>query len=145
VPDGSSLDAADVAAVTEMAIAKGWTNEQAQGVLQEMATSIADQSARFLADTQAHAEIGGARLEAAQLNVNRALDFFLPSNTPEGASLRTALNRSGYGNYAPLVVLLSRIGNAMKEDRPLSQTAPGAIPRMETTDVLFPSSAKPTA
>jgi len=105
-----------------------------------MSSSLAAQHVQFRTQLEAHPEIGGAHLEAAQQNAVRALDRFLPATSPEGQQLRTAMNKSGYGDYAPLVVLLSRIGKAMAEDRPIGGGggAGGVDPR-PTADVLFPS------
>lgn len=128
LPAGSPLDQSDVDAVAAMAKAKGWTQEQASAALAEVHQHTVDTTARFLSTTQAHPEVGGAHLEAAQLAATRVLDRFLPATTSEGAELRTALNKSGYGNYAPLLVLLSRVGKAMGEDRPIDSsrsTTPG--------------------
>lgn len=106
-----------------------------------MSTSLTEQSTRFRTELERHAEIGGANLETAQVDITRAIDHFLPATSPEGQTLRTALTRTGYGNFAPLALLLARIGRAMKEDRPLSQSPSGGAVKA-TEDVLFPSSAR---
>ena len=138
MPTGSTLDQSDVDAVAAMAKARQWTNEQAQAALTELATETTAQSSRFLTTLQAHAEVGGAHLEAAQVHVTRALDHFLPPESPEGTELRSVLNKSGYGNYAPLVVLLSRIGKAMGEDTGLRTSASaGAAPPRDAASVLY--------
>lgn len=126
LPTGGTLDATDVETVAAMAKERKWTNEQAQAALDELHTQNSAQAARYLSTLQAHTEVGGAHLEASQLAANRALDHFLPANTPEGAELRSVMNKSGYGNYAPLVVLLSRIGKAMGEDKGLATSASSA-------------------
>jgi hypothetical protein len=125
VPDGSLLDEADVAAIEAMGRTHNWTNEQAQAALAESGTALDAQRARFLEQTVAHPEIGGDKLEQSQAFARAALDKFLPSTTAEGQELRRALDKSGYGNYAPLAVFLARIGKAMGEDAP-SQAAAGA-------------------
>jgi hypothetical protein len=104
--------------VTALAKAKNWTNEQAQAALDEFNTSLVDQRKTFRAELDAHPEIGGTHYARAQEDVMRAMDKFLPASAPEGTAFRAALNKSGYGDYAPLVLLLSRIGKAMREDSP---------------------------
>lgn len=131
VPENSGLDDSDVAAVTEMARAKGLTNEQAQAVVNELGDGLVAQRARFRTVLDAHPEVGGDQFAAAQENAQRALDRFLPADTPDGKALRAVMDKSGYGNYAPLMVLLARIGKSMGEDATLGTHAggPGAQPK----------------
>lgn len=138
LPQGGVLDATDVEAISAIAKERKWTNEQAQAALQEMHDQQVAQNSRFLSTLNAHPEVGGTKLEAAQLNAQRALDAFLPADSPEGKELRQVMNKSGYGNYAPLVVLLSRIGKAMGEDRGLGvQLTPPATQPRSPAEVLY--------
>ncbi len=125
-----------------MGRARGWTNEQAQAVLGEMADGLSAQHQAFTTELEAHPEIGGAKLAAVRERATRALDRFLPATTPDGAKLRAVLTKSGYGNFAPFVRLLDAIGASMSEDRPIVAPAGGAAPvRKPTAEVMFPSSA----
>lgn len=138
LPQGGPLDQSDVDALAAMAKERKWTNEQAQAALTEMHAQTTAQHTGFLSTLQAHSEVGGAHLEAAQVNATRALDHFLPATSPEGAELRSVMTKSGYGNYAPLVVLLSRIGKAMAEDKGLSTSAStGAAAPRDAASVLY--------
>lgn len=138
LPQGGVLDATDVDAISAIAKDRKWTNEQAQAALQEMHDQQVAQNQRFLSTLTAHPEVGGTNLEAAQLNAQRALDAFLPPDSPEGKELRLVMNKSGYGNYAPLVVLLSRIGKAMGEDKGLGvQLSPASAPQRTPAQVLY--------
>jgi hypothetical protein len=123
--DAPFLDASDIAVVTELATAKGWTNEQAQAALVELGASLTAQRTAMREELDAHPEIGGTHFPAAQAQATRALDRFLPASTPEGAAFRAAMDKSGYGNYPPLVLMLARIGKAMGEDTPLATGAAG--------------------
>jgi hypothetical protein len=118
LPDRTPLDQSDLESVAAIARAKGWTNEQAQAALEEMGTSLAEQTTRFRHELDADPEVGGAHLEQAQVWAKRALDRFLPEGSPQGQRFRMAMNKSGYGNFLPLVTLLARIGKAMSEDQP---------------------------
>jgi hypothetical protein len=132
LPQGSPLDQADVDAIAQMATAKGWTTAQAQSALNDMTASVTAQRQAFRAELDAHPEIGGAHTAQAQEHALRAMDRFLPPTTPEGQQLRTAITKSGYSDYAPLVLLLSRIGKAMSEDPGLRN------PRTATTPTVKP-------
>lgn len=137
LPGGSPLDQSDVDAVVAMAKAGKWTQEQATAALQEMHDHTVKTSASLLSTLNAHPEVGGANLEAAQANANRALDRFLPATSAEGTELRSALKKSGYSNYAPLVVLLARIGKAMGEDRAIGDSAGGTPVARSAAEVLY--------
>lgn len=138
IPAGGHVDQADVDAIATIARAKDWTNDEAQAVLAEHAREMASQTERFLTGAKAHAEIGGAHFETAQTHTRAVLDKFLPAGTPEGDALRAGLNKTGYGNWTPLVVLLSRIGKAMAEDTPLARSAAGSQQANKTVaDVLY--------
>jgi hypothetical protein len=146
LPAHGAVDASDLDTVVEMAKAKGWSNEQAQAALSDLNESLTAQKQAFRTELEQHPEIGGAHLTRATERAVRALDRFLPASSPEGAQLRAVMTKTGYGDYAPLVLLLSRIGNAMAEDRPnLGRSTPPASDRRPTEDVMFPSSApRPT-
>jgi len=116
LPEG--LDASDLPALEAFAREHKMSNEQAQTLVNALPDAYGAQSQRFRTESEAHPEIGGTKLAQAQALANRALDKFLPNDSPEGVALRHGLELSGYGNFAPLVVLLSRIGKAMAEDTP---------------------------
>jgi hypothetical protein len=69
------------------------------------------------------------------------LDRFLPATLPEGQTLRSQLNKSGYSNYAPLVLLLARIGKAMSEDKALNTEAARLGEPKDAATVLYGSAA----
>jgi len=142
LPTGGRLDQADVEAIRAVATAKQWTNDEAQAALTEMSTALDEQSTRFRTQLDADTEIGGTNLEQAQAHAMRALDRFLPSTTEEGAAFRLAMTKSGYGNYAPFVKLLARIGKAMSEDSPVIGGPPGGARRSQA-DVLFGDAVAP--
>jgi hypothetical protein len=123
LPDKGVLDQSDLDAVVAMAKSKGWTNEQAQEAANELNANLQAQATAFKSELDQHPEIGGTKFQAAQEHAMRALDRFLPATSLEGAAFRTAMNKSGYGNYAPLMLMLSRIGKAMAEDKPTAGAA----------------------
>lgn len=136
VPEGGSLDQEDLDAFAELARAKNLTNEQAQAAVTEHATALKAQSDRFLTETQTHTEIGGAHFAAAQQQTQAVLNRFLPPDSPEGKALRAGMDKTGYGNWAPFVLLFSRIGKAMGEDGPAQRQAASGQ-RRSAADVLF--------
>lgn len=142
-PDG--MDAEELKTFETFARERKLTNEQAQAALNTLPDALASQVSRFRADAEKHPEIGGEKFEKATADAVKALDHFLPATEPEGAALRRGLNVSGYGNYAPLVLLLSRIGKAMGEDGGVgivkaSTTVAAEDKPAEQAKKLFPSS-----
>lgn len=134
---GTPLEQADIDAITALAKAHAWTNEQAQAALDEAHTSLTAQRATFRAGLEAHAEVGGEFLERTQQRAARVLDKFLPPDSPEGAQLRQVLNKSGYADFAPFALLLSRIGAAMGEEQLPNMRGPGAPAKKSAADRLF--------
>ena len=118
LPEQGPLDQSDVDLVIAKAKALGWSNDDAQGVLTEMAQSLTEQAAKFRTELDADPEVGGTKLAHAQVAALRVLDRFLPASEPQGARFRSVMNKSGYGNFLPIVTLLARIGQAMGEDQP---------------------------
>jgi hypothetical protein len=139
LPDGGPLDAEDLPEFEAAARAAGLTNEQAQAALATRAGELTAQSERFLTATKAHAEIGGANLEAAQQRARAVLDKYLPADSAEGKELRSAMDKTGYGNWAPLVLVLSRIGKAMAEDKPVTPGSERAEKPRDAVSVLYGS------
>ena len=148
LPEQTLLDQSDIEAIAALAKAQKWTNEQAQAALDAMHTGLAQQTARLRAELDAHPEVGGANLEQAQVQANRFMERFLPERDLLDR-LRRDMNKSGHGNYLPLVVLFARAGKAMSEDQPghgIGRPTDGA--RRSDADVLFgdmPGIAKPSS
>jgi hypothetical protein len=140
LPEGTALDQSDLDAIAAEAKTHQWTNEQAQAVLDETHSRLAKQAAAFRAELAADPEVGGARLEHAQLMAQRFLDRFLPATEPKGAELRRDMNKSGHGNKAYLVTLFARAGQAMSEDQSGAGPSGRTFPKEEkrsAADILF--------
>lgn len=139
IPDQSPLQQADLDDLAAMAKRRGWTQEQATVALTEMHDTLSSQIRTFRTELEADREVGGAQLEAAQTLARQVLDRFLPENEPDGQRLRAAFNKSGYGNWTPIVKVFARIGKAMGEDRPHQGlfTSQSSAPRRSHAEVLF--------
>lgn len=121
-PDGGRVDEADITSVETYARENDLTNDEAQAILQAQSDALAAQSERFLAETKADKTYGGKNLEQTATLALTALDRFLPKDTPLGKQLRQGLDRSGYGNWLPVMALLAEVGKAMGEDKPAAGT-----------------------
>lgn len=117
VPEG--CDEVDRDTVAALAKSKGWTNEDAQAVLNDHAAELVAQRARFRAGLEADPVLGGANLEATDLNVRRALDHYAPETDADGKALRGFLAKTGFGNQRLVVGLLARLGKDLHEDNPV--------------------------
>jgi hypothetical protein len=138
LPEGGFVDDADIAKISEIAKAKGWTNDQAQASLTEYAEALEAQSAAFLSEVKAHPEYGGEKLPETQRLARLALETLRPAGTPRGDALRKLLDKSGYGNHVEVISLLADLGKRLSEDTPLKGGAP---PKVEKSpqDVLYPT------
>lgn len=118
LPDGAKdwLDENDLKAIETTAKAKGWTNDQAQTVLNEHAEALAAQSAAFRAATEADTTYGGDKLQDTQRLGSLALDKLRPKGTTHGDAFRSLLVKSGYGNNLEVVSFLADLGKLMAED-----------------------------
>lgn len=107
-----------------IARASDWTNEDAQAELDAAVTRITArldaEAAKDLAALTANEDFGGAKLEATQLLVNRAIDRVLPEGNPYRAGFKALIADKTVGNKLPVVAFLASVGKLMGEDRPTS-------------------------
>lgn len=121
----ANLEGSDLAGFQTWAKELGLSNEEAQAELDLRGDALTKQSAAWLAETQADTEVGGDNFQAAQTRARSVLDRYMPAGTPHGDRLRRAFDLQGYGNFAPLVVLFSRIGKDLAEDTGLTRQGGG--------------------
>lgn len=114
VPEGFAPD--DAQAIAALAQKHQWTLEEAQAALDAAHAHNVEQRAAMSGRLQADQTFGGARLAQTQQAVQRVMDRFLPATSPLGAELRSVMNKTGYGDYLPLVALIASVGQAMGED-----------------------------
>jgi hypothetical protein len=145
LPEGTRLDATDVAAVEQLAKANDWTNEDAQAELVERSTAFDAIAARFLAETTADPDYGGDKLADTQRLANLALDRLQPKGTPRGDRTRAMLAKTGYGNHIAFVALMADVGKLMAEDSPIVGRAAAPEVKKDPAAVLYPGmvEAKP--
>lgn len=144
IPDGAEafIDAATVTAMSARAKQRGWTNDQAQAELEELADSLAAQSTAWRSETEADPVYGGDKLADNQRVIGQLLDRYAPADDPLGAELRADLARSGYGNKRAAFAFLSKIAHAMREDRPGAPAGSGSTGGEKTlTEHLYPTTS----
>jgi hypothetical protein len=137
LPQNTVLDASDVAEIAALAKAQQLTQAEAEAALTAYEQSLREQSGKFRAELEADTEVGGANLATAQRDAQRALDKFVPATTPEGASLRQFLTKSGLGNSLHLVRLLARAGRAMGEDTPVLTAVDRGAPQRDIVELFY--------
>lgn len=120
-PDGSPIGAARIEKISQIAKEKGLSQEEAQALLQSEHEAVDTYAkgqneafkatqGRWLEETKADPEFGGAKLEESIRYAEAAVAKF---GDPE---LKEALNATGLGNHKTLVRMLARIGKAMAPD-----------------------------
>lgn len=146
LPEGSLLSEKNVQEVMALAKEKGYTQEQAQLILdRENATVSAyreglinqhkKQTEQWAATAKADPEIGGEKFTASVESAKRAFDKF---GTPE---FKQALEETGYGNHPELIKVFSRIGKLMSEDKFVAAGEPAA-PKKPLTDIWYDNTPK---
>jgi len=118
IPDDATdwLDANDLKAIEGIAKKNKWTQEQAQGALEEHAETLVAQSKAFRAEIEADPTYGGDNLAETQRLATLAIDRIRPKDTDQGKALRSMLAKTGYGNNLMVVSLLADMGKMMDED-----------------------------
>lgn len=126
LPDGVKLEATELTDLQTYAKANGFTQVQAQAVLdrtlktrtdaetsvvQKQQEAVKQLSTDWKAATQADAEIGGDKLTATLATAVKARDAY---GSPE---LIKILNDSGMGNHPEVVRFFAKVGAAMSEDK----------------------------
>ena len=141
VPDAGQahVEAADLQYLETVARKAGWTNDEAQAALEEHVSTMAANSQRFLEQTTADPEIGGAHLAESQRLARAVINRVRPDGHPRRASFLRFLNRGGAGNHLEVVAFLRDLGMLMAEDRPAGGT--GGVERKPTADVLYDRTA----
>jgi hypothetical protein len=134
LPDGSMLDAAHLATIGSYAKELGLTQEQAQKFVERDAALVGsfrereasrwnDMVKTWGEQSKADPEIGGEKFTVNSQAAVKALDKF---GTP---ALRKMLNDTGAGNHPELVRVFARIGQAMADDKIVTGSNGGKLPR----------------
>ena len=133
LPETSLLDAAYIDKISAVAKQNGLTNEQAQALLSEqdasLSQAVSDRAAKWLEQLKSDSELGPQLSRKVEL-ASRVINRF------GSESLKTELNRSGFGNHPELLRFVSRVGEAMAEDTLIN---PGTPPkaRPSTAEVFY--------
>ncbi len=133
------VEATDLQYLETVARKAGWTNEEAQAALDEHVATLQAASQRFLEQTTADPEIGGAHLAESQRLARAVINRVRPEGHPRRASFLQFLNRGGAGNHLEVVAFLRDLGTLMAEPGPVGGT--GGVERKPTADVLYDRTA----
>lgn len=125
LPADAALDKGVIEKTAAFAREQGFSNDQAQKVLELLNTQATEgkaasqealkaASAQWQQQTRDDKEIGGANFDASVAHARRAIEKFA------SPGLKEALNQTGLGNHPELVRMLAKIGKAMSEDTLLS-------------------------
>lgn len=144
LPEGSLVDAKHAEEIVAFAKAQGFSNEQAQGILNRENGAVAahveaqkqtlkSKSAEWVDQVMQDTEIGGTDfLKNAELAKRVTLRF-------GDEALVKGLNETGLGNHPSLVKMFVRIGKLMSEDQLIlaPSTAPSAGSKKSVAERLY--------
>jgi len=143
VPQGAPLTTQTVGEIAAEAKILGYTQEQAQSLINARATAMTTKSQQYLADLTAHPTLGGAKLDATIEAARRGRDWAFPPGTPEAKVWTDFFLETGAGNHPAVVAFFARLGSLRAEDRPGPVgTPPPPGDDVPLEDKMFPSSAK---
>lgn len=125
LPEGGRLDQNDLTQIETLARENDWTKDEAQGHLDAIADSVAEQAERWLTDTKADKTYGGDNLATTQKLAMQAVARLRPDGHPRRASFLAFMNRGGAGNHLEVVSFLADLGKLMAEDSPALTTGGG--------------------
>jgi hypothetical protein len=139
LPDGALLDSVALEEISAYAKEKGYTQEQAQELLQRENDAILDyteksqeshraQVLKWKQEVMADKEIGGEQFNINIEYAHRVLQKFAPKEFVQ------TLEKSGYGNHPLLVKTFVAIGKAMQPDKIVKSDS---IANTKTYEELF--------
>jgi hypothetical protein len=143
LPEKAAIDAGALERTVAFAKATNLSPEAAQHALNHANAEVAAFQARNMAafetikretwvkEIQADKEFGGDKFEGTIIECKRAAEKFATEDE------RKALNESGWGNHPILVRIMTRIGRAMADDKPINGTAGGGAQPIRTADVMY--------
>lgn len=148
LPDGSLLDQGRIKSLESLAKENGWTNEQAQTVLNrenEVLSSFMEAQQKLAVDTEAKwieelksdKEIGGA-----EFGKNIELAHRVLAKYDSDGSLRKEMDRTRLGNHPLLVKFIARIGKAHSEDSLVQASSAPSGDKKRTADILYDNTNK---
>lgn len=147
LPEGSYLDAARVGEIAEFAKQQGFSNEQAQALLdgenkavstfvEKQQQELKQKPEAWLNEAKADKELGGDALPKNVELAKRALERY---GSP---TLIKTLNETGLGNHPELIRVFFRIGKAMDEDQLVLPKTNVSGEKQDPAEVLYGRSNK---
>jgi hypothetical protein len=142
-PEGAELDAGVMTVFAEAARELNLPQKAAQQLIDKMAPimdarraeQMQVQTEAWETAAKADPEFGGAKLDASKVQIARAMNQFA---TPE---LRTMLDETGLGNHPELVRFMVRAGQAISEERIITNGLPASTGIRSAADTLYPASS----
>lgn len=122
LPEGSSLDAGFVEKTAAFAKERGFSQEQAQALLDRdnsivkdvydsQKNNLAQKSVEWAAAVKADKELGGEKVNENVEIAKRVIDKY------GSEDLKKELNLTGFGNHPEVIRIFSKLGKAMQEDK----------------------------
>lgn len=139
IPKGSEafIDKADLAEISSVAKANGWTNDEAQAFLESQADTITTKLTSLRTVTEKDPTYGGDKLEENQQSVRRIFDRVRPEGHPRREALQRVLTKTGIGNEIEMFSFLADIGKLMREDAPPGQGGNSGAGGKKSAEEIF--------
>lgn len=140
VEHAALLDQAMLTRFEKIARKRGWTNEDAQGALEQYVVDSHEERQEFRQALEADPVYGGQKLAETERLANLTINHIRPDGHARRSAFLSLLNRGGFIHHPEVASFLADIGTLIGEDSPGHRTA-GSIQDMSqvpTEDVLWP-------
>ena len=117
-----------------------FANAEVAAVMQQQKTEYEGKVKTWEADVKADPELGGANHTRTLLRSKTVMERFITARPDVGKQLQESLNKTGFGNYKPLVALFDFYGSLMESDQ-VSQPKGADMDIQGKADRMFPTSA----
>ena len=117
-----------------------FANAEVAAVMQQQKTEYEGKVKAWEADVKADPELGGANHTRTLLRSKTVMERFITARPDVGKQLQESLNKTGFGNYKPLVALFDFYGSLMESDQ-VSQPKGADMDIQGKADRMFPTSA----
>lgn len=151
LPEGSRLDNTWLEKISAEAKAKGFSQDQAQKLVEERNQVVGEYDKQLMGNFQkvkdswveqitADPDLGGKKLDETKMYAEKAFRTFAGSEE-HYKQLRNVLEETGYGNFPPLVRWAANVGRAMSSDKAVNGEPKGPPPKTAAQKLYGATSA----
>lgn len=117
-----------------------FANAEVAAAIQQQKTDYEGKVRAWESDVKADPDLGGANHTRTLLRTKTVLERFIAAKPEVGKQLQESLNKTGFGNYKPLVAFFDYYGSLMESDQ-VTQPRGAEVDIQSKAERMFPTSA----